>query len=103
MESKTIAIKDLPDGYFKEQLTKFANEEAEVNVVVVMGFADDWAAYIGWPSFDQIKPEHKDNDSIQYYCRAVRAAQHVADHGDKLSKREACAIFPAMNPERYRE
>ena len=57
--SKNIKIKDLPMGYYRAKLLEFVKdpENADVNVVATGGGAQDWAAYCGWPEFEQIKPE----------------------------------------------
>jgi hypothetical protein len=102
MISKTIAIKDLPEGYFKERLTELCIDTSPVVIVVAMdGQIGDWAAYIGWPTFAAIKPEHRNND-IAYYCFTTGEAEMVAMYGDKLSRDEAIHIFPKLLEKVYR-
>jgi hypothetical protein len=102
MFTKEISVKDLPAGYFKDRLTEFVlDTQSTVKVVAVNGAVGDWAAYIGWPEFDALKP-HYQTDDFAYNCTMTGGFDQVADHGDKLSCEEASAIFTALKPERYR-
>jgi hypothetical protein len=94
IETKQVAIKDLPEGYFKERLTELATSpDVEVCVVATKGGYEDWAAYLGWPrSINDIKPEAQEN--ARYYVARMSNPAGVASHGDKLSAKEAKFLWP---------
>ena len=100
---KRVAIKDLPEGYYKEQMTKIAKStDCEVNAVCVKGGADDWAAYIGWvTTFSELKEEYQTYDG-QWHVENNSSVPDVMDHGDKLTAEEAIVLFPIMSIKRYR-
>lgn len=91
--TKEIIIDNLPDGYSKEQLQKLVKNSsvANVNVVAVVGYANDWSAYIGFPLLFELNDQ--DDENMYYYCTQVRFSLGVASNGDKLSEREAKEIF----------
>lgn len=103
MQKKQIKVKDLPEGYFKGQLTQLVidPEIAVVWVVAKEGRANDWAAYIGWPTLGQLKPQFQPSSNYQYYCERVHFSNDVADRGDKLDEATAREIFPEIT-KRYR-
>jgi len=103
LASKSIPIADLPDGYTKKQLQRISlNEQVKVNVVATGGHANDWAAYIGFPSWvHEVKPEHRTRE-MYYYCEEVSSVIGVMQHGDKLSMQEAITLFPEFSHLRYR-
>lgn len=103
MIAKHIKIKDLPKGFFKSQLQKLVvSDDTSVPVVAITGGANDWAAYIGWPTLDKIKPDRVD-DSVKFYCDTLSTTTGAAYNGDKLSRSEAFSIFPEMRGVMYRE
>ena len=100
IEQKQVMIKDLPDGYFKEQLTKLA-KSTDVRVWVVAtlgGSGKDWACYCGFPqTLVEMRPEfHKD---FSYYVHNVSDPMGVASNGDKFPADEAQILFPYIKPE----
>lgn len=103
MQKKQIKVIDLPEGYYKGQLMQLVSdpEIAVVWVVAKEGFDVDWAAYIGFPTLGQLKPQFQSSSNYQYYCERVHFSQDVADRGDKLSEQEARQIFPEIS-KRYR-
>jgi len=58
-----------------------------VAIVAVQGGARDWAAYIGGTD----RTEHE-----------MDAIEDAMRHGSKLSRTEAVALFPQLNPKTYR-
>lgn len=104
MHKKQIRIVDLPDGYFKEQLTQLVKEPELTTVWVVAkeGNNRDWAAYIGFPHLEQLKEKFQGSSNYEYYCTRVHFSEDVASRGDKISEAEARAIFPEMEGIRYR-
>lgn len=100
IEQKQVMIKDLPKGYFKEQLAKMATStDVKVWVVAVEGGAKDWAAYCGFPSFlDEMRPEFHDN--FAFYIDNVSDPLGVANSGDKFPADEAMQLFPNIKLER---
>lgn len=90
-----VKIADLPQGYYKEQLLTFAeNDQATVWVVAVPGNNEDWSAYIGWPEFEHLKPEfQKFGGNAEYYSGLTADTVGTASYGDKLSEREARELF----------
>lgn len=100
---KVVAIKDLPEGYFKSRLTSMVKKvESKVIVVAVGGWAHDWAAYIGWPKFDDLLDSRQTADSM-FYCAMVSTGDGVAERGDKMSETEARILFPECVTLHYRE
>ena len=70
------------DGMYEDLAEVFVAREGAIG---------DWAAYSGivkWNEWDA-DPES---------CKAV-----IAEYGDKISKAEACAIFPNLSERPYRE
>lgn len=102
---REITVANLPDCYFKEILTSMVTDvnKATVNVVAKKGVIEDWAAYIGYPSYDFIKPELRGSIEINYYCSTLRTVTQVLAYGDKLDKQIAEIIFPEWRDKRYRE
>jgi len=100
IEQKQVMIKDLPEGYFKEQLSKMATStDAKVWAVAVEGGAKDWAAYCGFPSsIHEIRPEFHRN--FFYYVNNVSQPTGVALNGDKFPADEAMVLFPDIKLER---
>jgi|SRR5688572_16710375 len=100
---RNIKISDLPDGYYKEQLSTFVKDPAaDVNVVATGGGAKDWTCYCGWPEYEQIKPELIAKIGAGYYCSAVRTVEGVSRYGDKFSEKEALILFPQFSHLVYR-
>jgi hypothetical protein len=99
---REVIIDDLPNGYSKEQLQKMVVNSSltSVNVVAVKGYANDWSAYIGFPSIFNIKDTS--NNSYAYYCLEVHDPDGVARNGDKISEREARELFPEFEDLYYR-
>ena len=91
-----ISIRDLPEGYFKEQLTKLVEDDkTQVCVVGVCSGGPDWAAYIGWPAFHLLKREHQSSHN-EYYSKHVKELEDVKNQGDKLPEDDAREIFPQL-------
>lgn len=105
MKFLEIKISELPDCYQKEQLEKLTIEPkiATVFVVAKEGSAGDWACYIGFPDYDNLKPEFKQKPEYIYYCNYVREPDSVASNGDKLSKEIAIQLFPEFKEKVYRK
>lgn len=102
-QKKQIKINDLPDCYYKEQLLSLVQSgESTIWVVAKEGYANDWAAYCGWPTLTDLTPELQASDNYQYYCTRVHEAQDVADRGDKLDKQTALILFPELKHKVYR-
>lgn len=100
---KELAIDDLPDCYAKEMLQNMVVDSghATVNIVASIGVIRDWSAYIGFPSYNSLKEEKK-NESMFYYCTQVRYPAGVASNGDKLDSKTAAKIFPQFCDLKYR-
>ena len=77
-------ILDAKDGTTKslglDRIVAYGTE-AKIRVVAVKGAAGDWAAYVGL---------------------ADRHDEWIATRGAKLFADEAAALFPILNPTRYR-
>lgn len=99
IEEKLVAIKDLPDGCYKERLTELTtNTDVKVQVVAVAGGAPDWTAYCGFPrSFHEMKPERE--KAYAYYVRNVSSLAGVMSSGDKFPEDEAKLLFPNIETE----
>lgn len=97
-----IKIKDLPDGYYKSRLHEICvGPDVQVNVVANNGYANDFAAYIGFPgTVAEIKPEYQQNYAT--YVRSVHEAGDVLTNGDKLGQDEARVLFPEFKDLSYR-
>lgn len=102
LEVRCLSISQLPDSYFKQQLIDLVMDanRAMVNVVATKG-SIDWAAYIGFPSIENLKPE-KINSNTIYYCCSVQDLEGVASNGDKLSEADAIFLFPQYKDKVYR-
>ena len=100
IEQKQVMVMDLPDGYYKDQLTKIATStDVKVWVVAVEGCAKDWAAYCGFPStLAEMRPEF--HSSFAYYVGNVSHPSGVASNGDKFPADEAAILFPDIKLER---
>jgi len=102
--SRTIQVKDMPEGYFRERLLEYAETpEATVIVVAKHGAIGDWAAYCGWPS--DVRPEIQADPDFRYYLAHLRNVEGVLTEGDKLSRDEASALFTDASewpPKTYR-
>jgi hypothetical protein len=95
-QTKEIAIKDLPDCFYKEQLERLVKDSnATVWVVAKYGYINDWACYIGWPTWEALKPEYQTND-FHYYTTMVHAPEDVVRFGDKFDEYEAKILFPEI-------
>lgn len=102
-ECKMVAIKELPDGYWKELLMKIAiNENVTVAVVAKPGRIGDWACYMGFPAIDEILPILRVKEDYQYYCTCVRYPEDVMANGDKLDEKTAVFLFPHWEARHYR-
>jgi hypothetical protein len=104
MQARTVTVSKLPDGYFKERLCDFVidPEKTMVQVIAIVGMVRDFAVYIGWPRFDELK-QSEQNDDMAYYCEMVHDADGVASNGDKVSEQEARALFPEYDDKVYRQ
>jgi len=90
--TRSMAVKELPDGYFKEQLLKLAaTPETPVLIVAVIGYANDWTACIGWPL--DLSGYGRRQDPSGYYQATFNDYEGVANSGDKLDEDTARAIF----------
>lgn len=93
----TVKVCDLPEGYYKGRLSEMVvNSDVRVWVVAEEGSIGDWAAYIGWPQFNEIRPECR-SPEVMYYTTSHRLPEDVMALGDKLSREEAVALFPDFN------
>jgi hypothetical protein len=100
---KEVAVKDLPEGYFKEQLMKLAaTPETKVIVVASVGYANDWSCYVGWPL--ELSEEGKKQDAAvrRYYFYTFSTWEGVASNGDKFNREEAEQLFPECKHLNYR-
>jgi hypothetical protein len=97
-------IANLPQGYYKERLTELVRDPrvATVPVVAVEGLIGDWAAYIGWPHEAQLSEAAKQNAECLYYANHRSTLAATEKQGDKLSEREALALFPGCAGMEYR-
>jgi len=106
MLSMILSVSNLPSGYYKAQLSSRVSDPLEATVAVVAkeGMAGDWAAYIGWPKLEELKPQFQGSAENQYYCSRIHTTDQVAELGDKLSEDEARQLFSqeAFKRLRYR-
>ena len=103
MHKKKNQIQDLPDCYYKSQLLSLVQSgESMIWVVAKEGYANDWAAYCGWPTLSDLKPEFQSSDNYAYYCARVHEAQDVCDRGDKWDRQTAVVLFPELQHKVYR-
>lgn len=65
----------------------FNNHRGSIGIVAVSGAAGDWSAYIGIASGISVTFD----------------GQEIARYGSKMRPDIACACFPHLGPERYRE
>jgi len=90
--NRSMAVKELPDCYPKEQLLKLAaTPETPVLIVAVVGYDNDWAAYIGWPI--DLSEYGYAQDPSGYYQYTFNDYAGVAESGDKLDEDIARQIF----------
>jgi len=101
---REVIISQLPECFFKEVLSSMVVDADKSNVVVVarLGVIGDWAAYIGYPAFDNLSEWHKNRENIQYYCNTLRTPSQVSAYGDKLDREVAEQLFPEWSYRRYR-
>lgn len=95
IEEKEILIKDLPESYEKESLSRLCIDPATSHVHAVAkrgGLGTDWAAYIGWPDFEHLTEDT--STSHRYYAINQHHPSDVLANGDKLSEAAAALIFP---------
>ena len=91
--SKQVAVKDLPDGWFKERLMVIAkSQENKVWVVAKDGFIGDWACYIGFP--DEMSEYGITQDPSGWYRHQLTNWLGVMRNGDKVDEATARALFP---------
>jgi len=93
-----IPIELLPDCYAKEQLLTLAPlSTTQVYVVARTGYAEDWAAYIGYPLC--VKPEYEGQQAA--YLNLL-TPHGVLSNGDKLDQATAEVLFPYLKERSYR-
>ena len=101
MTCKNVKISELPDGYFREQLTKLVYPVSpvavDVNVVAVEGEVSDFAVYCGWPA-----AEYLNGSSGAWDAENIREPGDVARNGGKFPEKEARILFPELSELRYR-
>ena len=102
-EHKMVAVADLPDGYFKEKLSEYVKDanRAMVCVVAKEGNIGDWACYIGWPKYHELKDQFQTENNL-YYCTKQHYVKGVKSYGDKVSQKEAEQLFPEWSNRIYR-
>lgn len=101
---KVVKVADLPNGYYKQQLTRLVEDPMVADVVVLAkeGHNDDWACYIGWPKYEHLKMSAR-NAAALYCTQTIRTAHQVMEHGDKFPEEEAKQLFPEITHLTYRE
>lgn len=101
--AKAVIVDKLPKGYEKNLMSKMVKEPSltKVFVVAVNGDIGDWACYIGWPSFEELKDKYRTQDA-KWYCENVNSVEDVAGFGDKLSEDSARELFPEYSDRPYR-
>ncbi len=102
--AKLIKICNLPDGYYKEQLSKkVISTNSTIWVVGKPGNkkVGDWAAYIGHPVIIAWKPEYI-SIAFDYATQRLFEPDGVVKHGDKLFETEADLLFPEYEHLVYR-
>jgi hypothetical protein len=101
---KALTVKNLPPGYFKERLTTLVRDPsaATVPIVAITGHVNDFAVYIGWPDVNQLTPEAQQVVDYAYYAKTRCSFDGAKRYGDKISEREARALFPDLAALSYR-
>ena len=99
-----MPISQLPNGFFKERLVPMVDlpEESSVFIVAKPGGNNDWAAYIGWPKYEDLTSKQRENVYAAHYCRIGLDPDQVESNGDKLSEDEARILFPIWADKKYR-
>lgn len=97
VEEREVLIADLPNGFEKEQLSKFCSGPltSHIHVIAKRGRrGDDRAAYSGWPDAAHLSEADKHNVDCLYYATHYHNPFDVLAHGDKLSECVAACLFP---------
>lgn len=106
--TRTVRVMDMPQGFTRDGLERIARDPFNVFVHVIASLDKNggWAAYVGFPAPNDVKPEFHGDATIMYYARVLSDIEGAMREGDWLARHEAEALFPNVatcSPAGYRE
>ena len=102
---REIPISRLPEHCaLRVQVENWVTDKNKATVYVVAkeNQLGEWAAFIGYPSLENVRKEYSELEWVVYHCSLISSVQQVERMGDMLDPDTARMLFPEWSYKRYR-